>query len=117
MLTDLPYEKVLAIASRHTAVPCNIPSRLDAIFQPSYPFFNPKANPRCVRLLGIIKYLAVPNSLGSCCKYLMSPLDTVEVWGSSSHGPTIQNKDLALIPKKHSGVQKDTLFRPICVLF
>ncbi len=42
--------------------------------------------------------------------------DTVEVWGSSPHGPTIQNKDLAQISKKHSGVQKDTLLRPICVL-
>jgi hypothetical protein len=31
-------------------------------------FFNPKANPRCVRLLGIIKYLAVPNSLVSSIK-------------------------------------------------
>ena len=45
-----------------------------------------------------------------------SKFDTVEVWGSSPHGPTIQNKDLAQIPKKHSGVQKDTLLRPICVL-
>src|SRR6267154_3300130 len=61
-------------ASRHTALPCKIPSRLDAIFQPSYAFFNPKANPRCVRLLGIIKYLAVPDSFGGCCEYLMSPL-------------------------------------------
>ncbi len=79
-------------------------------------FFNPNSNPRCVRLLGIIKYLAVPNSLGSCCKYLMSPLDTVEVWGSSPHGPTIQNKCFMRISKKHSGVQKETLLRPICVL-
>jgi hypothetical protein len=43
-------------------------------------------------------------------------LDTVEVWGSSPHGPSIQNKNFARIPKKHSGVQKDTLLRPICVL-
>lgn len=42
--------------------------------------------------------------------------DTVEVWGSTPHGPTIQNKDLARIPKKHSRVQKDTFLRPICVL-
>ena len=34
-------------------------------------FFNPMANPRRVRLLGIIKYLAVPNGLGSCCEYLI----------------------------------------------
>ena len=37
------------------------------------PLFNPKANPRCVRLLRIIKYLAVPNSLVSCCEYLKYP--------------------------------------------
>ncbi len=46
----------------------------------------------------------------------ISTVDMVEVWGSSPHGPTIQNKDVAQIPKKHSGVQKDTLLRPICVL-
>jgi hypothetical protein len=34
---------------------------------------NPKANPRYVRPRRIIKYLAVPNSLVSCCEYLMSP--------------------------------------------
>jgi hypothetical protein len=34
---------------------------------------NPKANPRCVRARRIIKYLAVPNSLESCCEYLISP--------------------------------------------
>ena len=45
-----------------------------------------------------------------------SPFDTVEVWGSSPHGPTIQNENFTRIPKKHSGVQKDTLLRPICVL-
>ena len=28
-------------------------------------------------------------------------VDTVEVWGSSPHGPTIQNKELGRIPKKH----------------
>ena len=39
------------------------------------PLFNPKANPRCVRLLGIY--------------------DTVEVWGSSPHGPTISFSELA----------------------
>ena len=49
--------------------------------------FNPKANPRCVRLLSIIKYLAVPNSLVS--------FDTVEVCGSSPHGPTIFFSELA----------------------
>ncbi len=37
------------------------------------PHFNPKANPRCVQPRRIIKYLAVPNSLVSCCKYLQSP--------------------------------------------
>lgn len=31
------------------------------------------SNPRSVRLLGIIKYLAVPNSLVSC-EYLICPL-------------------------------------------
>jgi hypothetical protein len=36
--------------------------------------FNPNANPRCVRLLRIIKYLAVLRSLVSCCKYLLFPL-------------------------------------------
>jgi hypothetical protein len=34
-------------------------------------FFNPMANPRGARRLGIIKYLAVPNGLGSCCEYLI----------------------------------------------
>src|SRR5580700_10151962 len=36
--------------------------------------FNPNANPRFVRLLRITKYLAVPRSLVSCCKYLLLPL-------------------------------------------
>jgi len=36
--------------------------------------FNPNANPRFVRLLRIIKYLAVARSLVSCCKYLLFPL-------------------------------------------
>ena len=36
------------------------------------PLFNPKANPRCVQPRRIIKYLAVPNSLVSCCEYLIS---------------------------------------------
>ena len=45
-----------------------------------------------------------------------SRVDTVEVWGSSPHGSTIQNKNFTRIPKKHSGVQKGTLLRPICVL-
>jgi hypothetical protein len=31
-------------------------------------------NPRSARLLRIIKYVAVPKSLGSCCKYLLFPL-------------------------------------------
>jgi hypothetical protein len=39
----------------------------------SFPNFNPKANPRCIRLRGIIKYLAAPNSLASCCEHLTSP--------------------------------------------
>ncbi len=50
------------------------------------------------------------------CKLLQYLFDTVEVWGSSPHGPTIQNKCFMRISKKHSGVQKDTLLRPICVL-
>src|SRR6267378_1798513 len=36
--------------------------------------FNPNANPRFARLLRIIKYLAVPRSPVSCCKYLLFPL-------------------------------------------
>jgi hypothetical protein len=36
--------------------------------------FNPNANPRFVRLLRIIKYLAVPRSPVSYCKYLLFPL-------------------------------------------
>jgi hypothetical protein len=43
----------------------------------------------------------------SPCNVALVSVDTVEVWGSSPHGPTIQNKDLARIPKKHSGVQKE----------
>jgi hypothetical protein len=37
-------------------------------------FFNPTCNPILTRLLRIIKYLAVPGSLVSYCKYLMLPL-------------------------------------------
>jgi len=62
-------------------------------------------------------YFGSPRGLLSGCKTYERYFDTVEVWGSSPHGPTIQNKDLARIPKKHSGVQKGTLLRPICVLF
>jgi hypothetical protein len=36
--------------------------------------FNPNANPRSIRLLRIFKYLAVPGSLVSCCKYSLLPL-------------------------------------------
>jgi hypothetical protein len=36
--------------------------------------FNPMSNPKCVRFVGIFKYLAVPNSLVSCWKYLLFPL-------------------------------------------
>src|SRR5580692_1721989 len=35
--------------------------------------FQPDGQPRCVQLLVIFKYLAVPNSLVSCCEYLKSP--------------------------------------------
>ena len=35
---------------------------------------NPNANPKSRRLLRIFKYLAVPGSLVSCCKYLLLPL-------------------------------------------
>jgi len=54
--------------------------RLHCCVQRAVSLFNPKANPRCVRLLGIIKYLAVPNSLLGCCEYLIYRVDTVEVW-------------------------------------
>jgi hypothetical protein len=37
-------------------------------------FFNPYSNPRFGRLRRICKYLAVPCSLVSCCKYLLLPL-------------------------------------------
>ena len=60
-------------------------------------------------------YFGSPRGLVSYCNTYPC-FDTVEVWGSSPHGPTIQNKDLAQISKKHSGVQKDTLLRPFCVL-
>ena len=56
-------------------------------------------------------YFGSPRGLVSYCNTYPC-FDTVEVWGSSPHGPTIQNKDLARIPKKHSGVQKHTLLRP-----
>jgi hypothetical protein len=35
---------------------------------------NPNTNPRFIRLLRIFKYLAVPGSLVSCCKYSLLPL-------------------------------------------
>jgi hypothetical protein len=40
----------------------------------SFEIFNPNANPRFVRLLRIIKYLAVPRTLVSYCKYLLLSL-------------------------------------------
>ena len=61
-------------------------------------------------------YFGSPRGLLSYCK-TYERFDTVEVWGSSPHGPTIRNKCFMRISKKHSGVQKDTLLRPICVLF
>jgi len=72
MLTDLPYEKMLADIPHYHATSHHDWMRYFNLLT-LLSFFNPKANPRCVRLLVIIKYLAVPNSLGSCCKYLMSP--------------------------------------------
>jgi hypothetical protein len=38
--------------------------------------------------MGIIKYLAVPNSLASCCEYWISPV-TAEVASSSLVVPAI----------------------------
>ena len=40
-------------------------------------------------------YFGSPRGLISCCKTYPSHLDTVEVWGSSPHGPTISSNGLA----------------------
>src|SRR6266481_4359095 len=77
---------------------------------------NPQSNPQSMMSCMTSAYFGSPRGLVSCCNTYPCYLDTVEVCGSSPHGPTIQNKDLARIPKKHSGVQKDTPLRPICVL-
>jgi hypothetical protein len=45
--------------------------------------FNPSPNPNCDRLTHICKYVAVPNSLVSCWKYLMFPLCHGESAGHS----------------------------------
>ena len=52
---------------------CLFRGRPAVILRSWWPIVNPNSNPRCVQLLGIIKYLAVPNSLVSCCEYLISP--------------------------------------------
>jgi len=58
----------------------------------------------------------LPGLDGTGELFVDAPIDTVEVWGSSAHGPTILNKNFTGIPKKRRGVQKDTFLRPICVL-
>ena len=68
-------------------------------------FFNPFANPRYARLLRIFKYLAVPSSLVSYCKYLLSPLchgrgrspNHLGMIGSYSFNPQLNAKATALL--------------------
>ena|SRR5437879_7507576 len=60
--------------------------------------FNPNANPRFVRPLRIIKYLAVPRSLVSYCKYLLFPPVTAEVASSSLVVPAIYFQTLTENP-------------------
>ena len=43
-------------------------------------------------------YFGSPRGLVCCCKTYERHLDTVEVWGSSPHGPTIFFKQLHIRP-------------------
>src|ERR1700730_15440261 len=50
---------------------------------------NPHSNPQCMMSCATSAYFGSPRGLLSCCKTYERHLDTVEVCGSSPHGPTI----------------------------
>jgi hypothetical protein len=52
-------------------------------------FSNPQSNPLSMMSCTTSAYFGSPRGLLSCCKAYPCHLDTVEVCGSSPHGPTI----------------------------
>src|ERR1700687_3657315 len=56
---------------------------------------NPHSNPQCVVTCTTSAYFGSPRGLLSCCKTYPGKIDTVEVCGSSPHGPTIIFNTLA----------------------
>src|ERR1700724_3715438 len=56
---------------------------------------NPQSNPQCMMSCTTSAYFGSPRGLLSCCKAYPCHLDTVEVCGSSPHGPTIIFNTLA----------------------
>src|SRR5258708_31014197 len=58
-------------------------------------FSNPQSNPESMMSCTTSAYFGSPRGLLSCCKSYPCYLDTVEVCGSSPHGPTIFFSELA----------------------
>src|SRR5258708_39241877 len=58
-------------------------------------FSNPQSNPESMMSCTTSAYFGSPRGLLSCCKSYPCHLDTVEVCGSSPHGPTIFFSELA----------------------
>jgi hypothetical protein len=58
------------------------------------------SNPQKVCLIRTSAYFGSPGGLVCCCKTYERHLDTVEVWGSSPHGPTIVFNHLGKILRK-----------------
>src|SRR6266566_6686687 len=60
--------------------------------------FQPTTQPTKSMSCMTSSYFGSPRGLVSCCKTYPCYLDTVEVWGSSPHGPTISFKQLHIRP-------------------
>src|SRR5882672_9227373 len=59
---------------------------------------NPQSDPQSMMSCATSAYFGSPRGLLSCCKTYPCHLDTVEVCGSSPHGPTILFKQLHIRP-------------------
>ena len=74
---------------------CRFPRRKEAwIDATSMVISNPHSNPQCVMSCMTSACFGSPRGLLSCCKTYPGSIDTVEVCGSSPHGPTILFKQL-----------------------
>src|SRR5467141_1653390 len=63
---------------------------------------NPHSNPQSMMSCTASAYFGSPRSLLSCCKTYPGSIDTVEVCGSSPHGPTIHPiESIERRPKPH----------------